>query len=98
MLLNIVQKSSSSTDQLIRSMSDMITKLTDLVEQRDRMRHQHAILRSLRYDDMKDRQERVHRADDVTLGWLLKGSDIRFVEWLEDGEQLYWVKGKVSSL
>ena len=60
-----------------------------------------ALLASLSYDLMKDREGRISEAHESTFQWLFtdthEGNWTNFKEWLESGDSLYWITGKPGS-
>jgi hypothetical protein len=64
----------------------------------------HSITESLRYEKLDERYETVTEAHQKTFGWILKPrqnddgviwSD--FVQWLREGDDLFWITGKPGS-
>ena len=63
------------------------------------------MLESLRFPEIHSRQERIHDAHAKTFQWIYapKNSDKgeqswdNFVEWLENGQGVYWINGKAGS-
>ncbi|KAH6884884.1 hypothetical protein B0T10DRAFT_577280 [Thelonectria olida] len=61
------------------------------------------ILESLRYTTMKMRESSISRAHRKTYRWILqpssrsKNSNVRFIEWLQQGTGLFWIAGKPGS-
>ncbi|KAI9658401.1 MAG: hypothetical protein M1821_002534 [Bathelium mastoideum] len=62
-----------------------------------------AILRSLTYPSMQVRYEAIPEAYAKTFRWILKESEEddnrwdNFLQWLEQDNPLYWIKGKAAS-
>jgi hypothetical protein len=71
-----------------------------------RFKREEAVLRSLLSPDMTDRYDAILEAHTKTFEWILGDNhwpeadprhNIRFAEWLRDGDGLYWVSGKPGS-
>jgi hypothetical protein len=60
-----------------------------------------ALLSSLRYNLMKDREGRIADAHQYTFQWLFtdthEGKWANFKDWLESDSKLYWITGKAGS-
>ena len=61
-----------------------------------------AILSSLLYDTMKDREVSIVEAYDKTCHWIFEGTNevdkwLNFKCWLQSDEKLYWITGKAGS-
>jgi hypothetical protein len=96
-LLNILNSRADSSTQQTYRVENIVENLTDMVNAREKVKLQQKILKSLIFDDMKQRQERIHKADTVTLSWIFTEPRTRFMEWLRGENGIYWVKGKVRS-
>jgi hypothetical protein len=61
------------------------------------------ILQSLRFPLMVDREEEIHQAERATFEWIYRdprSEDMpwdNFAEWLQHGDNLYWITGKPGS-
>ncbi|KAI0871317.1 hypothetical protein GGS24DRAFT_471965 [Hypoxylon argillaceum] len=59
---------------------------------------QKSILQSLYFSQLKDREFAVADAHKNTLEWIFKPtSSTNFVEWLQEGNGIYWIAGKAGS-
>ena len=57
-----------------------------------------ALLNSLRFDYMAQRQATVEPAHEQTFGWVLDpSSPVKFDDWLRFQDGIYWVMGKAGS-
>ena len=62
-----------------------------------------SLLASLGFPTMTKRQEDIHESYPETFKWLLdredhsEASDHGFLNWLESGNDLYWISGKPGS-
>jgi hypothetical protein len=89
----------------IRNASESHHKISDpanmpISENVRRISHR-ALLASLSYDLMKDREGRISEAHESTFQWLFtdghKGKWTNFRDWLQSGDNLYWITGKPGS-
>lgn len=55
------------------------------------------ILKSLCFESMKSRHSNVKDAHQSTLEWLFHSQSLTFKEWLEKGNDIFWVGGKAGS-
>lgn len=59
--------------------------------------------KSLAYEVMDDREDQIAEAEMKTFEWILqapRGSQLPwsdFMQWLEAGESMYWIRGKAGS-
>lgn len=60
-----------------------------------------AILSALEFEGMDQRHENIPVAHANIFSWIFRsdapGSWDSFVQWLEDGEEIYWINGKAAS-
>ncbi|KAK5624999.1 hypothetical protein RRF57_000715 [Xylaria bambusicola] len=59
------------------------------------VQNQQKILKSLRYPEMEVRHKSIKAAHAKTFEWIL--DDHTFAKWLENGEGIYWIRGKAGS-
>lgn len=57
---------------------------------------QRLILESLRYTAMKEREENIKDAHKSTLQWAFNNPEVELIQWLEEENGIFWVKGKVG--
>ncbi|OIW27213.1 hypothetical protein CONLIGDRAFT_418324 [Coniochaeta ligniaria NRRL 30616] len=61
---------------------------------------EHAVLKSLDYDCRATRYDTIHKAHESTFEWIFTSPSgpttkpHRFLEWLEKGDHLFWIRGK----
>lgn len=52
----------------------------------------------LAFAEIGDRREQIHEAHPKTFRWILEdGKDLGFLEWLQCGSGIFWVRGKSAS-
>ncbi|KAJ4288662.1 hypothetical protein N0V90_011899 [Kalmusia sp. IMI 367209] len=95
---------SSSTGH---SLSDEICcKFLELCDIYKNAAESREILATLQFDYMRARHEAIHEAHERTFEWIfrtkqLEPSDprasVRFLEWLENGDGIFWIAGKPGS-
>jgi hypothetical protein len=75
-----------------------------MLEEEGNRRKAMAIVESLKYPQMNDREWQVHAADDATLGDLFIGKEskrhpqiLSLLAFLEGGSGLFWIQGKPAS-
>jgi hypothetical protein len=61
------------------------------------MDNEQQILASLMYPSLKEREENIKDAHQLTLDWVLSNDDTQFSRWLSADSNIYWLKGKVSN-
>lgn len=81
-------------DHAILKARENETKAQKLVEE--------SIIASLRFSNMKDRQEAIADAHTKTFDWIFNPTDegsrwSNFTEWLQSGKDIYWINGKAGS-
>ncbi|KAI8664187.1 hypothetical protein NCS55_00926500 [Fusarium keratoplasticum] len=70
----------------------------DLLEQeRITCQRQSRIIRSLYFPELRRRWSQITDADQFTNAWLFDPTRTNFVEWLKDGDGIYWISGKAGS-
>lgn len=66
-------------------------------------RSKRILLRSLRYHEIKERYSRISAPFQTTFEWIYRDPRhdtvywSNFLEWLEDGNVIYWISGKAGS-
>ncbi|KAM0699420.1 hypothetical protein Q7P36_001468 [Cladosporium allicinum] len=75
-----------------------------MLEEEGNRRKAMAIVESLKYPQMNDRERQIHAADDSTLGDLFIGEEFKnhrqtmsLLTFLEKGSGLFWIQGKPAS-
>jgi hypothetical protein len=63
---------------------------------------QESILSSLRYSDMKNRQDTIPEPGHSSYNWIFEtktssSPPVTYMSWLESGDGIYWVTGKAGS-
>ncbi|KAI3325623.1 hypothetical protein HD806DRAFT_490791 [Xylariaceae sp. AK1471] len=88
----------------MRSLITMIrkTQLTDqnfntLSGEIINVQKQQKILKSLRFPEIRIRHESIKAAHFKTFQWIFDSQGPGFVDWLEAGEGIYWIRGKAGS-
>ncbi|KAH8752602.1 hypothetical protein BGZ57DRAFT_95902 [Hyaloscypha finlandica] len=77
---------------------DMLSKqLFSLVEGGQLVAQQQTILQTLLFEEMEQREEAIKDAHKTTLDWMFERNETQFMNWLETGNGIYWVKGKAGS-
>ena len=70
--------------------------LAEFEEERMLRRRQSAVIKSLYFPEIRRRWDQVPQADDHTDAWLFDPNKTGFLEWLESGNGIFWITGKVS--
>lgn len=83
-------------------LGQLSSKLEELKEISERSATEHRILESLRYQRMEARQEKIIDAHAQTFEWIFDSSnrlshEENFIEWLTNGNDIFWVTGKAGS-
>lgn len=90
-------------DQIISlQLGKLSSKLEELKVLAERSTTEQRILESLRYQRMEARQEKIINAHAQTFEWIFKSSSgplskDNFVEWLTNGNDIFWITGKAGS-
>ena len=96
-LANAIRNEHAETREHITEQLRQYEKTQDHREYRKRF------LDSLWFDELWSREERIVDAHRKTFEWIFDGSGKgigrwdNFVEWLEHGKGIYWIKGKAGS-
>lgn len=56
------------------------------------------ILESLVFEEMQLREEAIKDAHKITLDWMFEKGELKFMDWLEAENGIYWIKGKLRSV
>ncbi|KAK1500532.1 hypothetical protein CTAM01_06467 [Colletotrichum tamarilloi] len=62
-----------------------------------RVRRQHQILQSLKFDQIKTRQAAIKKSHRNTFNWIFDEKNTTFSRWLESENGFYWIRGKPGS-
>jgi len=73
------------------------TKLSSFIKEGQMLAQQQAILQTLLFEQMEQREENIKDAHKATLDWMFQKNGAKFMEWLEAEEGIYWVRGKVRN-
>ncbi|PMD42737.1 hypothetical protein L207DRAFT_553693 [Hyaloscypha variabilis F] len=73
------------------------TKLSSFIKEGQKLAQQQAILQTLLFEQMEQREENIKDAHKATLDWMFQKNGAKFMEWLETEEGIYWVRGKAGS-
>ncbi|KAF2106820.1 hypothetical protein BDV96DRAFT_590510 [Lophiotrema nucula] len=96
-VLDLVKEQAAKNSRLTQGLDEVSSKLGALAEEAQKVQNQQAVLESLTFESMKEREETIKTAHANTLDWLFKDPDTLFVDWLENHNGIYWVKGKAGS-
>ncbi|KAH8745708.1 hypothetical protein BGZ57DRAFT_936187 [Hyaloscypha finlandica] len=61
------------------------------------VKHQQDVLQSLVFEEMKQREETIKDAHEMTLDWMFENPETGFMGWLKAESGIYWVRGKAGS-
>ncbi|KAI7781725.1 hypothetical protein LA080_014491 [Diaporthe eres] len=78
-------------------MEEAAASLEAYARQAERLRRQHRILKSLVFQSLWTRHERIEDAYVETLHWVWDSPITKFGNWLEKGEGVYWIEGLAGS-
>jgi hypothetical protein len=99
-LRNLRLAHDAAKDEIVRH----LLQNRKMLEEEDNRRKAMAIVESLKYPQMNDREWQVHAADDSTLGGLFIGEEskrhpqiLSLLAFLEGGSGLFWIQGKPAS-
>ncbi|KAK1455767.1 hypothetical protein CMEL01_04527 [Colletotrichum melonis] len=71
--------------------------IDDFNDEKQYVRTRHHTLRSLKFDQIKARQEAIKERHRATFDWVFSHDDTLFPQWLESGNGIFWVRGKPGS-
>ena len=77
------------------ALNQLALKLEALVELAGKMERQHKVLESLMFSSMKVREEEIKKPHKLTLAWIFDHDKTILVQWLKEGNGIFWMKGKV---
>lgn len=77
------------------SFDNLSKKFLAFVEESKLVAQQQIILRSLLFEQIFQREENIKDAHQATLDWMFEKNETKFMNWLETGKGIYWVRGKV---
>ena len=83
-----VERSDQKLKQLLASI-DRLSKQAREIEWEQR------ILDSLSFKELRER-ESSKRAHENTLNWVFSNQNTGYTRWLESGNDVYWIQGRVS--
>jgi hypothetical protein len=99
-LKNLGLTQDAAKDEIVRH----LLQNRKMLEEEGNRRKGMAIVESLKYPQMNDREWQVHAADDSTLGDLFMGEEskrhpqiLSLLAFLERGSGLFWIQGKPAS-
>ncbi|KXH68832.1 hypothetical protein CSAL01_00100 [Colletotrichum salicis] len=72
-------------------------EIDDFSEEQQYVRTRHQILRSLKFDQIKTRQEAIKERHKAIFDWVFSQDDTLFPQWLESGKGIFWIRGKPGS-
>lgn len=78
------------------SLARLSSELTSLMEAGRRFDKQLEVLRSLRFREIKRREDAIDKAHFKTLKWVHSKTRTTFMTWLASGTGIYWINGEVS--
>ena len=96
-------KDRTEQDKIITlQLGQLSSKLEELKDIAERSATEYRILESLRYHRMEARQEKIIDAHAQTFKWIFDSSSqlsskANFVEWLTNGNDIFWITGKAGS-
>lgn len=78
-------------------MEEAVASLEAYARQAERVRRQHRVLKTLVFQSLWTRHERIEDAYVETLQWVWDSPITKFGNWLEKGEGVYWIEGLVRT-
>lgn len=86
-------------------LSQLSSNLEEIKQMGERLATEHRVLKSLRYQRMEARQEKIIEAHAETFQWIFdpvtssspRLSKDNFCEWLTSGNDIFWITGKAGS-
>ena len=94
-ILQLASKDDSAEESGVATLTLLKGHLESLETERALRRRQAALIKSLYFPEIRRRWEGVAGAGESTLMWLFDRDQIDFLDWLERGNGIYWVAGKV---
>ena len=76
-------------------LDNLSEELFALAKEGQQVAQQQAVLQTLLFEEILQREETIKDAHKATLDWMFEKNKTKFMEWLEFKEGIYWVKGKV---
>lgn len=78
-------------------MEEAAASLEAYARQAERVKRQHRVLKTLVFQSLWTRHERIEDAYVETLQWVWDSPITKFGNWLERGEGVYWIEGLVRT-
>lgn len=102
---SIQQATISQADGISTKLNDLTNSITRLQAEIKNTRSLQRVLESLYYERFRVRQDQIPEAHVRTFDWIFEGSipgldssmPIKFLDWLENGNGIFWVRGKAGS-
>ena len=99
------QRSEDRDQMHSMQLNQLFSNLKDLMGIGERSATEHRILESLYYQRMEDRQEKIVDAHAQTFEWIFDTHSLpsgryaadNFLEWLVNGNDIFWITGKPGS-
>lgn len=93
----LVEPQSLNAEAHKEVMEEAAASLEAYARQAERVRRQHHVLKSLVFQSLWTRHERIEDAYVETLQWVWDSPITKFGNWLERGEGVYWIEGLVRT-
>ncbi|KAE9369265.1 hypothetical protein N431DRAFT_469190 [Stipitochalara longipes BDJ] len=90
LIYEVAKEQQAGFDHLSKQLFTFVGEIS-LVEEQQRR------LSSPLFEEMKQREETIKDAHKTTLDWMFVKDEFKFMEWLESGAGIFWVKGSGKS-
>lgn len=80
-----------------KNLEEAAASLEAYATQAERVKRQHHVLKTLVFQSLWARHERIEDAYVETLQWVWDSPVTKFGHWLERGEGIYWIEGLVRT-
>ncbi len=97
-VLNTLKDLEGEAEVKNTSIRDLSEQLLALAQEGKKVGQEQQVLQGLIFEEMRRRQEIIKIAHKTTLDWVFQRHKTNFLEWLEVGKNIFWVRGKVSEL
>jgi hypothetical protein len=94
--VKLLKVNTTERENQSEGLKNISEQLHSLANASKTMTRQQNLLKSLIYQEMKERHDIIHDAHQSSLHWLFEELKTDYVKWLERGSGIFWVNGKVS--
>ncbi|KAL0938096.1 uncharacterized protein CTRU02_207827 [Colletotrichum truncatum] len=84
-------------DEFSTQLARLKKEIFDFAEETNQVEKKQRILQSLRFVQMRDRQNAILPHHEATFNWIFEHHNTTFPKWLESEGDIFWIRGKPGS-